>query len=98
MSFKNFKDFAKEATTRCGVQFELTAVQKNFDGTITAVKGNVTLFNEHKEEVKQDMLWNLKGQAMLIGEQFDLINEAVYADESDDTPVLAQPAVSPQDN
>lgn len=80
------------------VLFELTAVQKNFEGAITAVKGNVTLFNEQREEVKQDMLWNLKGQAMLIGEQFDLINEMDYAAESDETPVVAQPSANPQHN
>lgn len=89
MSLKDFKEFAQNALTRCGVAFEIKTVQKNFEGTVTAVKGVVYLMNEKQEKVAQEMLWNMKGQAMLIGEQFDLVNEVPYDTITDeDTTVL----------
>lgn len=88
MSFKDFKEFTKNAETRCGVSFELKTVQKNMEGVITAVKGKVFLLNEQRESVAQEMLWNLKGQAMLIGEQFDLVTEETFEDVEDDAPML----------
>lgn len=88
MSFKEFKAFTKNAGTRCGVSFELKTVQKNMEGIITAVKGKIFLQNEQKESVAQEMLWNLKGQAMLIGEQFDLVVEETFEDVEDDAPML----------
>jgi hypothetical protein len=81
MSFKAFKASAQEAVTRCGVTFEIKSVQKNFDGEITGVKGHVILFDNENTPIPQEMLWNLKGQAMLIGEQFDLVKEAAIEEE-----------------
>jgi hypothetical protein len=88
MSFKEFKEFVKNAETRCGVSFELKTVQKNMEGVITAVKGQIFLLNEQRESVPQEMLWNLKGQAMLIGEQFDLVVGEAFEDVADDAPIL----------
>jgi len=90
MSFKAFKSFTEEAATRCGVTFELTSVQKNFDGVVTAVKGNVFIPDESGNLVPREVLWNLKGQAMLFGEQFDLVKEVDMGDLGDDVPSLLE--------
>jgi tRNA(Leu) C34 or U34 (ribose-2'-O)-methylase TrmL len=92
MSFKAFKSFAQKAGTRCGVAFEMETVQKNFDGVITAVKGHVLLAGEEGKSVPQEMLWNLKGQAMLIGEQFDLVKEVLIEDVEEDEATLLEVA------
>jgi hypothetical protein len=92
MSFKVFKSFAEKAATRCGVAFEMETVQKNFEGVITAVKGHVFLTDEENKTVPQAMLWNLKGQAMLIGEQFDLVKEVKIKDVEEDAPTLLEVA------
>lgn len=90
MPFKAFKEFTKNAAVRCGVPFEMKSVQKNFDGVITAVKGIVFLLNEKKELVPHEMLWNLKGQAMLIGEQFDLVKEVPFEEVEDEAYTLLE--------
>ena len=92
MSFKTFKSFAEKAATRCGVAFEMETVQKNFDGVITAVKGHVFFTDEANKVVPQEMLWNLKGQAMMIGEQFDLVQEAPVEEVEEDAPTLLEVA------
>jgi len=90
MSFKAFKSFAEKAATRCGVTFELKSVQKNFDGIITAVKGSVFIPGESGNLAANEMLWNLKGQAMLFGEQFDLIHEVGVSEVEDDAPIAPE--------
>lgn len=90
MSFKAFKVFVEKATTRCGVTFEIKSVQKNFDGVVTAVKGHVLLTDDQGNPVAQEMLWNLKGQAMLIGEQFDLVNEVRIEEVEEDAETLLE--------
>jgi hypothetical protein len=90
MSFKAFKEFAQNAVTRCGASFEMKTVQKNFDGIVTAVKGYVFLFNEKQEMIPHEMLWNLKGQAMMIGEQFDLIKEVPFDEVEEEVPTLLE--------
>ena len=90
MSFKKFKEFAQSATTRCGLPFEIKAVQKNREGEVTAVKGSISLKGEKGETVSHDMLWNLKGQAMLLGEQFDLVVEQSIDElEDEDLPIAS---------
>jgi hypothetical protein len=90
MSFKSFKAFAEKAITRCGATFNIKSVQKNFDGEVTAVKGYVILINEQQQPTEQEMLWNLKGQAMLIGEQFDLVKEMSFDEVEDDAKTLLE--------
>lgn len=90
MSFKEFKTFVENATTRCGADFEIKSAQKSFDGVITAVKGFVFLADEQGEQVSQEMLWNLKGQAMLIGEQFDLVKEVLIEEVEEDAKTLLE--------
>lgn len=89
MSFKKFKEFAGSATTRCGLPFEMKTVQKNTEGEVTAVKGLIFLKNEQGEPVSHEMLWNLKGQAMLLGEQFDLVQEQSIEELDDEALTLA---------
>jgi len=90
MSFKKFKEFAESATTRCGLPFEMKSVQKNREGAVTAVKGVIFLKDEKGEQVAHEMLWNLKGQAMLLGEQFDLVQEQSLEDlEDQDLPLAS---------
>jgi hypothetical protein len=84
MSFKQFKAFAESASTRCGLPFEMKAIQKNREGAVTAVKGFIFIKNENGEQVSHEMLWNLKGQAMLLGEQFDLVQEQSIEDLEDE--------------
>jgi hypothetical protein len=91
MSFKKFKEFTEQAQTRCGVTFEIKTAQQNYDGVITAVKGAVYVLNEDGKSAPLEMLWNLKGQAMLVGEQFDLIKELPVEDVEEDAPTLLQP-------
>lgn len=93
MSFKKFKDYAEAAKTRCGAAFEIVSVQQNMDGIVTAAKGLVYLPNEEDAEkpTAVDMLWNLKGQAMLIGEPFDLVVERLVSEVSDDAETLLSP-------
>jgi len=93
MSFKQFKEFSEKAQTRCGAAFKIVSVQQNMEDTVTAVKGFVYLPDEQNagnlSEV--NMLWNLKGQAMLIGEPFDLVIERPVAELGDDTDTLLNP-------
>lgn len=90
MSFKKFREFTELAQTRCGVAFEIKTAQQNYDSVITAVKGVVYIPNEDGKSVPLEMLWNLKGQAMLVGEQFDLIKELPVDDIEEDVPTLLQ--------
>lgn len=93
MSFKQFKTFAEKAQTRCGAAFRILSVQQNMDETVTAVKGLVYLPDEQKPDqlTEMNMLWNLKGQAMLIGEPFDLVIERPVSEIEDQTEILLSP-------
>jgi hypothetical protein len=62
----------------------MKAFQKNREGAVTAVKGFIFIKNENGEQVSHEMLWNLKGQAMLLGEQFDLVQEQSIEDLEDE--------------
>lgn len=59
------------------------------DGTVTAVKGLIYLKDESGTPVPHEMLWNPKGQAMLLGEQFDLVQEQSVEDLGDEDLPLA---------
>lgn len=90
MSFQTFKTFVANATTRCGAAYEIKSVQTDFDGVITNVKGYVYLYNDKNETVAQDMLWNLKGKAVMIGEQFDLIKESAFDEVDEHAPTVLE--------
>jgi hypothetical protein len=93
MSFKQFKEFSEKAQTRCGAAFKIISAQQNMDDVITAVKGLVYLPDEQNEGslAEVNMLWNLKGQAMLIGDPFDLIIERPVSELSEDAAILVSP-------
>lgn len=92
MTFKSFRQFVKSAKIRCGFDFKVTSVQKNARGVITAVKGVVFIppAADSKEDLptEQEMYWNLNGQALLISEQYDLVQEEDFDSVKDSAKVI----------
>ena len=78
-AIEKFKEFSKEAKTRCGVKFKCKVFQVGQSGEPTSVKGEIYLRDEKNfDDIPVEMIWTLEGQAMLIGNAYDLVKEIPF--------------------
>lgn len=80
-AIEKFKEFSKDATIRCGVPYTCKVFQVGQAGEPTSVKGEIYLRDEKNQEaIPVEMVWNLEGQAMLIGPAYDLVKEIPFGE------------------
>lgn len=77
-AIEQFRQFSQQAVTRCGVPFKCRAFQVTQSGEPTSIKGEVYVKGERGEDIPMEMVWNLEGQAMLVGNVYDLVREIPF--------------------
>ena len=78
-AIEQFRQFSKDAQTRCGVAHKCKVFQVGQTGEPTSVKGEIYLKDErNQEDIPVEMVWTLEGQAMLIGNAYDLVQEIPF--------------------
>lgn len=74
-----FMAFIEDAGTRSGVDFVFESFQSGQGNESTKAKGKVLMkANDQRPDIPLTMEWDLKGNALMIGTQFDLVSEVPF--------------------